>query len=56
MRLLYKHKFYWQHVNVLSATQWTIVLQAPLSWNFPGKNTGAGCHFFSLGDLLDPGI
>jgi len=25
-------------------------------WNFPGKNTGAGCHFLVLGDLIDPEI
>ena len=25
-------------------------------WDFPGKNTGVGCLFFSPGDLPDPGI
>ena len=25
-------------------------------WNFPGKNTGVGCHFFLQGNLCDPGI
>ena len=25
-------------------------------WDFPGKDTGAGCHFLLRGDLLDPGI
>ena len=25
-------------------------------WDFPGKDTGAGCQFSSPGDLLDPGI
>ena len=29
-------------------------------WDFPGKNTGVGCHFLlqehSPGDLPDPGI
>ena len=24
--------------------------------DFPGKNTGAGCHFLLQGYLLDPGI
>ena len=24
---------------------WTVVHQAPLSWNSPGKNIGVGCHF-----------
>ena len=23
---------------------WTVAHQAPLPWNFPGKNTGVGCH------------
>ena len=32
------------HVQ-LSATPWTVAYQAPLSMNFPGKNTGVGCHF-----------
>ena len=27
-------------------TPWPITHQAPLSWDFPGKNTGVGCHFF----------
>ena len=25
-------------------------------WGLPGKNTGVDCHFFSLGDLPNPGI
>ena len=25
-------------------------------WNFPGKNTGVGCHFLLQRDLPDPGI
>ena len=25
-------------------------------WNFPGKNTGVGCHFPSPGDRLLQGI
>ena len=29
----------------LFATPWTVAHQAPLSMNFPGKNTGVGCHF-----------
>ena len=39
------------HVWLLAAP-WTVALQAPLSmpWDFPGKNTGVGCHF------LFPGI
>ena len=27
------------------ATPWPAACQAPLSMNFPGKNTGVGCHF-----------
>ena len=29
----------------LIVTLWTVACQAPLPWNFPGKNTGVGCHF-----------
>ena len=29
----------------LFATPWTVAHQAPLSWDFSGKNTGMGCHF-----------
>ena len=25
-------------------------------WNSPGKNTGVGCHFLLLRDLLNPGV
>ena len=38
------------------------ILQARLlcPWNFPGKNTGLGCHFLGIakipGDLPDPRI
>ena len=32
------------HVQ-LFVTPRTIVYQDPLSWDFPGKNTGVGCHF-----------
>ena len=28
----------------LFATTWTVACQAPLPWNFPGKNTGVGCR------------
>ena len=34
----------------LFVTPWTVACQAPLPWNFPGKNTG------DPGDLPDPGI
>ena len=29
----------------LLVTPWTAAHQAPLSMDFPGKNTGVGCHF-----------
>ena len=31
-----------RHIQ-LFGVPWTVACQAPL-WNFPGKNTGAGCH------------
>ena len=36
---------------------WTesVALRAPLSWNFPGKNTGIGCHFYLQGIFLTQG-
>ena len=33
----------------LFATPWTVARQAPLLWDFPGKNTGVGYHFFLQG-------
>ena len=33
------------HSVWLFATPWTVALQAPLSMNSPGKNTGLGYHF-----------
>ena len=35
----------------LFATPWTIIHQAPLSMDFPGKNTGAGCPFLLQGSF-----
>ena len=32
-------------------TPWTIIHQAPLSMDFPGKNTGAGCPFLLQGSF-----
>ena len=31
------------------ATPWTVARQAPLAMDFPGKNTGMGCHFLLQG-------
>ena len=39
----------------LFVTPWTVAHQAPLSMEFPGKNTGMGSHSL-LRDLPDPGI
>ncbi|XDA72876.1 hypothetical protein R6Z07F_003154 [Ovis aries] len=36
----------------LFATPWTVARQAPLSMEFPGKNTGVGCHFLLQGIFL----
>ena len=36
--------------------RWIVAHQAPLSRDFPGKNTEVGCHFLSPGDLPDPRI
>ena len=38
------------------ATPWTVAYQAPLSKEFPGRNTEVGGHFLLGGDLPDPGI
>ena len=34
----------------------TVAYQAPLSMDFPGKNTGVGLPFPSAGDIFNPGI
>ena len=31
------------------ATPWTVARQALCPWDFPGKNTGVGCHFLLQG-------
>ena len=36
-------------------TPWTTAHQAPLSMDFPGKNTGLGCHFLLQGTFLTQG-
>jgi len=38
------------HVG-LFATPWTVAVQAPLSMEFPSKNTRMGCHFLLQGPL-----
>ena len=36
----------------LTMTPWIVAHQAPLSMEFSGKNTGAGCHFLLPGFFL----
>ena len=38
------------HVQLFE-TPWTISHQAPLSMQFPNKNTGVGCHFLLQGNF-----
>ena len=40
----------------LCATPWTVVLQAPLPWDSPGKNIGLGCHGLFQGIFLAQGL
>ena len=44
----------------LFAAPWTVAHPNPLSWNFPGKDTGVGCHFLLHGLFptqgLNPGL
>ena len=34
------------------ASPWTVAHQSPLSIDFPGENTGLGCHFLLQGNFL----
>ena len=43
------------HVWLFVAPQ-SVAHQAPLSWDFPGKNTGVGCHCLLQGSSPFPGI
>ena len=38
------------------ATPWMVALQAPLSWDLPGKNTGVECHFLLQGIFSAQGL
>ena len=40
---------------LLFATLWAVALQAPQSWDSPGKNPGVGCHFLLQGIFLTQG-
>ena len=39
----------------LFATPWTVAYQLLRPWNFPGENTGVGCHFLLQGIFLTQG-
>ena len=38
--------------GVTLVTPWTVACQAPMSMDFPGKNTGVDCHFLLQGIFL----
>jgi len=38
------------------ASPWTVACQLLSSWNFPGKNTGVGCHFLLQQIFLISGL
>ena len=38
------------------ATLWTVARQAPLSWDFLGKNPLEGCRTLLQGNLPTPGV
>ena len=40
----------------LFVTPWTVARQAPLPWDFQGKNTGVGCHFLLQGIFTIQGL
>ena len=48
------------HVQLLSArlfaTPWTVATRFLCPWDFPGKNTGVGCHFLLQGIFLTQGL
>ena len=53
--------YVYSHLDMFnSLTPWTVAYQAPCPWDFLGKNTGVGCHFFLQGTFpaqgLNPGF
>ena len=34
----------------------TVAIRLLCPWDFPGRNTGVDCHYFSSGDLPNPGF
>ena len=54
---LYCYRFgYLLSCVLLLVTLWTVGCQVPLSVEFPGKNTGVGCHSLLQGIFPDTGI
>ena len=47
--------FTWGVVSDSSATPWTVALRLLCPWDFPGKNSGVGCHFLLQGIFLTQG-
>ena len=44
-------------MSELFVTPWTVVRRAPFyPWDFPGKNTGMGCHFLLQGIFPAQGL
>ena len=43
-------------VLIFVTPEWTVACQAPLSMDFPGRNTGVGCHFLLQGVFLIQGL
>ena len=37
-------------------TAWTVARHAVCPWDFPGRNTGVGCHFLLQGIFLTQGL
>ena len=40
----------------LFVTPWMVAYQAPGPWDFPGKNSGVGCHFLLQGIFPTQGL
>ena len=40
----------------LSAAPWTVAARFLCPWDFPGKNTGVGCHFLLQGVFPTQGL
>jgi len=40
----------------LAVTSWTAACQLLCPWDFPGKSTAVGCHFFLQGNFLTQGL